>query len=160
MRHEPWAGPFESHEDYDERRDAYNAGYDNTMQQRDGDSGGGGGGCFLTTACIEFAGLPPDCRELAVMRGFRDRYIKSRPDGETILCEYYTTAPALVRAVKSSPERETIFSEALERIRMAVSHIEAGRFLEAFELYVVTYSTLLRRFTSSDVRQPLPNAQR
>jgi hypothetical protein len=35
MRHAPWAGPFESHKSYDERRDAYNAGYDNTNRQRD-----------------------------------------------------------------------------------------------------------------------------
>ena len=34
MRHEPWAGPFESTEHYQERRDAYNDGYDNAEEQK------------------------------------------------------------------------------------------------------------------------------
>jgi hypothetical protein len=147
MRHDPWAGPFESHKDHDARRDAYNSGYNNTNKQRDRDRGF----CFLTTACVEFAGLPLDCRELTVMRGFRDLYVKTRPDGESALRQYYATAPALVNAVKSSADSSTIFTETLNQIRLAVEHIEAGRLSEAFELYGATYSTLLNRFLPSNV---------
>jgi hypothetical protein len=48
-RREPWAKPFESFEHYDERRDAYNAGYDNTSKQK---YESGGGGCFPSTALV------------------------------------------------------------------------------------------------------------
>ena len=142
MRHTPWAGPFESHEAHSERRDAYNAGYDNTNRQRDRDSGI----CFLTTACVEFAGLPLDCRELAVLRRFRDLYVRSRPDGDYALRLYSATAPALIDAVKNSPDRTTIFTQTLQLIRLAVEHIEADRLTEAFELYRTMYCELLARF--------------
>lgn len=140
MRHDPWAGPFESHKSHDERRDAYNAGYDNTNRQRDK------GGCFLTTACVEFAGLPSNCRELTVLRRFRDLYVRTRPDGDRVLRQYCATAPVLVEAVRSSPDRTAIFNETLQRIRLAVEYIEAGRLSEAFELYGATYCGLLNRF--------------
>jgi hypothetical protein len=142
MRHDPWAGPFESHKDHAERRDAYNYGYDNTNRQRDRDNGI----CFLTTACVEFAGLPSDCRELTVLRDFRDSYVRARLDGDSVLRRYYESAPALVDAVRRSPEGSTVFAETLQKIRLAIDHIDAGRPSEAFDLYGATYSALLRRF--------------
>lgn len=33
MPHEPWARPFESTEHYQERRDSYNAGFDNATEK-------------------------------------------------------------------------------------------------------------------------------
>lgn len=148
MRHDPWAGPFESHESHSERRDAYNAGYDNTNRQRDRESGM----CFLTTACVEFAELPGDCRELTVLRRFRDLYVGSRSDGECALRHYCATAPALIDAISKGPERTATFTETLQLIRLAVEHIEAGRFSKAFELYRATYCGLLSRFVPSDDR--------
>lgn len=144
MNHSPWAGPFEPHEDHDARRDAYDAGYWNTLKQKDESSGSGG--CFLTTACVEFAGLPDDCRELAVLRKFRDEHIQRRSDGKAILATYYATAPALVRAIKDSPDSAAVFASALETIRLAVRYIDDRRFEDAFDLYAATYTQLTERF--------------
>src|SRR6185369_13695333 len=48
-RHDPWAGPFESHEHYQDRLDAYKAGYNNTANQK---WQSGGGGCFPSAALV------------------------------------------------------------------------------------------------------------
>jgi hypothetical protein len=66
------------------------------------------------------------------------------------LRQYYATAPALVDAVRNSPNRAVIFNETLQRIRLAVEHIEAGRLSEAFELYGATYCALLNQFLISN----------
>ena len=53
-------------------------------------------GCFLTSACVEAKGLPDDCRELTVLRNFRDTYLKASADGQRDVCEYYHVAPMIV----------------------------------------------------------------
>lgn len=45
--------------------------------------------CFLTKACVEYAGLPDDCPELQTIRKFRDEYIHSLPDGGSLVEDYY-----------------------------------------------------------------------
>lgn len=141
--HEPWCGPFESTEHYEERRDAYKAGYDNASD--DGPSL-----CFLTTACVEHAGLPDDCYELTVLRRFRDSYVANLPGGRSMLSEYYVVAPGIVRGIQRSDDREDVLRRTLATIRQAVEHIEAGRAFEAFTLYATMFTTLKQRYTAPD----------
>ena len=64
-----------------------------------------GSSCFLTTACVHYAGLPDDCEELTGMRNFRDAYLLSLPNGQAMYDEYYRLAPAIVEAIERSDER-------------------------------------------------------
>ena len=68
-----------------------------------------GGGCFLTSACVEAKGLADDCRELTVLRNFRDTYMKSTDAGCADICEYYHTAPIIVEKIKQLPNAMEIF---------------------------------------------------
>ena len=58
------------------------------------------GGCFLTSACVEAKGLTDNCRELMVLRTFRDTYLKNRECGCLDICEYYHVAPTIVEKIK------------------------------------------------------------
>mgnify|MGYP003307677071 CR=1 FL=1 len=66
-------------------------------------------GCFLTSACTEARGLPDDCEELTILRAFRDGYMKSLPQGQAEICEYYHIAPAIVEKIRSLPNATEIF---------------------------------------------------
>ena len=96
---------------------------------------GSGSSCFLTTACVEYAGLPDDCHELTTLRQFRDRYIANLPDGASLISEYYTTAPAIVSAVHAEPRRESILAGMLAEIQSIVSEIEESRNDSALKRY-------------------------
>jgi hypothetical protein len=89
------------------------------------------GTCFLTTACVEYAGLHDNCWELQMMRRLRDDYIKNLPDGNAFLAEYYATAPAIVTAIKSQSDHQSVFGALLDRVRAVARMIEQGRWEEA-----------------------------
>ena len=93
-------------------------------------------GCFLTSACVEAKGLPDDCRELTVLRHFRDTYLRSAPNGAAEICEYYHTAPAIVERIKSGTDANAVFSRIYEELVLpCVALIDAGRLSEAHEAY-------------------------
>lgn len=45
-------------------------------------------------------GLPDDCYELTVLRGFRDNYLKNRENGAQDIADYYRNAPQIVRSYR------------------------------------------------------------
>lgn len=91
--------------------------------------------CFLTTACVKFAGLDDDCHELVSLRRFRDSYVSSLPNGSALIAEYYSTAPEIVDAIDCSPNRAEILTGMLREIRGIVGEIESGRSRVAMTRY-------------------------
>jgi len=93
-------------------------------------------GCFLTSACIHARGLPDSCRELDVLRHFRDEYVAKLPGGESEIQAYYWLAPRIVQKIDNSPDRATwyefIYHEIVSR---CVDLISTGSSQEAFDLY-------------------------
>lgn len=97
---------------------------------------GSSGGCFLTSACVEARGLPDDCRELTVLRNFRDSYMKSTEKGQCDICEYYHTAPAIVDKIKKLPNALEIFDSIYNDLVIpCVALIDDGKNEEAYGAY-------------------------
>ncbi|MEO1487651.1 MAG: CFI-box-CTERM domain-containing protein [Bacteroidota bacterium] len=63
-----------------------------------------GGGCYLTTACVQHRGLADDCKELTVLRHFRNTYMRPTHDGKMLIRRYYDIAPRIVTAITSQPD--------------------------------------------------------
>lgn len=96
----------------------------------------GGGGCFLTSACVEAKGLPDDCHELTVLRKFRDEFMKSLPNGQQEIQNYYLIAPAIVNAIKGNTLSKEIFDSIYnELVIPCVELIEKGLLESAFQKY-------------------------
>lgn len=70
--------------------------------------------CFITTAVCEQAGLPDDCAQLTAFRAFRDGYLRSCPDGDALIAEYYDTAPGIVTCIDLCEDRAAAY-EAIRR---------------------------------------------
>lgn len=93
-------------------------------------------GCFLTSACTEAKGLPDDCKELTVLRSFRDGYMKHTENGASEICAYYHFAPLIVEKIKSSAESKTIFEQIYnELVLPCVELIEDQKNEEAHKKY-------------------------
>jgi hypothetical protein len=125
----PSQGFFESDDSYRERiseeADEYRASSDDSSSS----------GCFLTTACAEAAGLPDDCKELTVLRQFRDGFIAKLPDGPALIQHYYTVAPGIVARINTTPTKAEIFAGILADVRKAIELIEKGEGNAALNLY-------------------------
>lgn len=99
-------------------------------------NGGSSDGCFLTSACTEARGLPDDCEELTTLRAFRDGYMKSLPQGQADICEYYHTAPAIVEKIHALPNATEVFDRIYtELVLPCVELIHNGKNEEAYTKY-------------------------
>jgi hypothetical protein len=107
---------------------------------------GKSGGCFLTTACTQYAGLPDDCRELTILRRFRDTYVMSLPDGGEAVTEYYNSAPVLLKCIDSSDDRVNILSDIFRSVSTTVELVESGQCEKARATYESMFRTLKERF--------------
>ncbi len=101
------------------------------------DSGSSGSsGCFLTTACVEYKGLPDDCRELTAMRKCRDEWLVNQPGGRDEIDEYYRIAPRIVERIKARSDANDVLETLYqEYILPCVDAVEAGETVKAYELY-------------------------
>ena len=83
--------------------------------------------CFITTACVQYNGLSDDCKELTLLRAYRDNHLASTPLGLELIDEYYDRAPLLVQQLNQRIDRKSLYDELFERIRAACNLIECGQ---------------------------------
>lgn len=94
-----------------------------------------GGICFITTACVEAAGLPDNCTELETMRYLRDEYLAKSDEGKRTIREYYEIAPSIVEAIKRQANDHEIFCKIFRDIEKVVSLTNTGNSKEASREY-------------------------
>jgi hypothetical protein len=97
--------------------------------------------CYITTAVVDYLGLPDDCKALTVLRRFRDTYIVAGGDPSD---NYYRVAPTVVNRLSLAPDRELHLASLAATISEAVEEIEAGRNDNAYNLYKTKILTLAR----------------
>lgn len=98
--------------------------------------------CYLSTACIEYAGLSDNCDELNTLRFFRDNYIAHLPDGKSILEDYYTHAPIIMQNIKNLPNYEYVIKRIYEIVLEAVLYIKNKDYSKAMKCYSEMYIDL------------------
>ncbi len=107
--------------------------------------------CFLTTACTNAKGLPDDCRELTVLRAFRDGYLSDQDYGKDEISEYYRIAPAIVDAINSREFPCRIWEELyVNLVTPCVRFIEEDKNEEAHELYRTWVKNLSAEYLNKD----------
>lgn len=105
------------------------------------------GGCFLTSACVEAKGLSDECRELTVLRRFREDYLRTLPNGPEEIAEYYFVAPQIVSAIKQRDDALSVFGAIYETlVKPCVELIERGEKEDAHRLYRQTVRQLQAQY--------------
>ena len=91
--------------------------------------------CFLTTACVKYKGLPDDCKELTLLRKFRDEYMKKTEEGCALVEQYYEIAPGIVDKIDARNDKAEIYENIYKNILVCVENIENEKYEETFKLY-------------------------
>ena len=91
--------------------------------------------CFLTTACVKYKGLPDDCKELTLLRKFRDEYMKKTEEGNALVEQYYEIAPGIVTKIDARADKAEIYEKIYKNILLCVEKIEANEYEQTFKLY-------------------------
>lgn len=106
----------------------------------------GADNCFITTAVCSESGLPDDCRELTVLRAFRDRHMTANPERLQMLARYYSESPEIVAKINLHPDREQIYAQLRDTfIQPAVAAAEKGDDLLAEQKYVDGIDWIVQR---------------
>ena len=93
-------------------------------------------GCFLTSACVKSRGLSDDCKELTVLRAYRDGYLSSLPEGKSEVKHYYKCAPGIVKRIDSLPDAKARWDEIYrDLIARCVDLIEQSDLDAAHQIY-------------------------
>lgn len=105
--------------------------------------------CFLTTACVDYYGLPDQGYELTTLRNFRDTYLASTLGGKELIREYYTVSPQIVKLVNKDKEKRSIYTYIYSEVKNACAKIEAQHLLSAKRIYTTMVKTLMKRYSLS-----------
>jgi hypothetical protein len=104
-------------------------------------------GCYLTTVCVEHKGLADDCRELQILRNFRDEYVAKDVKGLMLIAEYYSKAPKIVKQINDSERRIAILEDLYSKILKTIELVENDENEKAFQMYYLTAVELETTFS-------------
>ena len=91
--------------------------------------------CFLTTAMCKYYGKADDCKELNLLRHFRDTWMSSSEEGKSLISEYYEIAPQIVEAIDNDRHPEQVYEMIKNIIDQCINLIDNGDNLECMNAY-------------------------
>lgn len=101
-----------------------------------GDNGGSGKKCFITGAVLFSLMAPDDCRELTVLRQFRDGFLRYMPAGNSLISRYYDVAPEIDTQITSREDAPVRYRSLFTHIDRAVNMVETGNYQMAYQIYI------------------------
>lgn len=107
--------------------------------------------CFVTTAVCCGLHKPNNCREIALMKQYRDEYLFRQADGEMLIKEYYDIAPTIVKRISqdASPEEKYLYLWN-NYISKCVALVEKQENEKCKQLYVEMMSELKEKYMVTD----------
>ncbi|MBN2731505.1 MAG: hypothetical protein JXR26_03650 [Balneolaceae bacterium] len=91
---------------------------------------------FICTACMQAKGLGRDCKELKILRSFRNEYAMGSLEGRQLIREYAEVGPTLVNVIESSHNRDQMYAAVYETLVLpAIDLIHEGRKEAAMQFY-------------------------
>lgn len=103
--------------------------------------------CFVTTAVCQGLRKPQDCKEIILMKQFRDGYFSESAEGKQLIQEYYDIAPTIVKRISREADPEEKYRYLWNTyIKKCVDHIENGRNEQCSSLYETMMSELKEEY--------------
>ncbi len=100
------------------------------------------GGCYLTTACVDFAGLSDDCNLLVSMRKLRDCYVAKQSNGNELISEYYAVSPKIVAAINQRNDCSQVYEIMLTELEKINEMVNCENYEDAASAYKAMYLSL------------------
>lgn len=92
--------------------------------------------CFLTNACCSYMGKADDCKELTVLRNFRDEYMLADEKMSQDVTLYYAIAPKLIKKIDVSEEKDAIYDDIYNNlVCKCIEMIENNQYEAAYNHY-------------------------
>lgn len=110
--------------------------------------------CFVTTAVCRGLQKSQDCKEITLMKQFRDVYFSKSEEGKKLIQEYYDIAPTIVKRIARETEPETKYLYLWNTyIKKCVDLIELGQNDQCSQLYKAMMTELRQEYMVTDMRE-------
>lgn len=110
--------------------------------------------CFVTTAVCRSLRKPGDCREIVLMKRFRDGYFSRSEEGKRLIEEYYDIAPTIVKRIaREADSGEKYLYLWNTYIKKCVDLIAAEENEQCGRLYRAMMSELKEAYMVTDRRE-------
>lgn len=107
--------------------------------------------CYITTTVCSGLHKAPGCRELVVMKKYRDEYLIKQEGGAEVIEEYYDIAPTIVKRIAKEDDPEGIYLYLWEHyLKFCVAMIDAGQFEECRDTYERMVEELRQEYIITD----------
>ena len=103
--------------------------------------------CYLTTACVNYKGLPDDCDELMVLRKFRDTYLRNKKNGKELIAHYYEYSPKIVDRIMAHKKRTEYLEGIYSIVTKCVDAIAINQHEYAYQSYSQMVVDLINELT-------------
>ncbi len=103
--------------------------------------------CYVTTAVCLSLGKQEDCREIRLLKDYRDGFLLSQADGKELIDEYYDIAPTIVNRINKLPDAKDTYHRIYRNyISPCIDLIDQERLDECKNLYVSMMQTLKQKY--------------
>lgn len=103
--------------------------------------------CYVTTAVCKSLHKPDDCRELTLLRNYRDTFMLETAEREKIVKEYYNVAPTIVKRIDRREDADEIYGAIWEQyLSRCIRLIEAEKPEECEKVYIRMVQELETRY--------------
>lgn len=103
--------------------------------------------CFITTAVCNSLNKSDDCYELTRFRRFRDHWLALQEDGPSLIEEYYTVAPKIVKKINEKANRADIYRQIWrDYLKPCLTLIEERNYTACKDLYVDMVKNLQKKY--------------
>ena len=103
--------------------------------------------CFVTTAVCCGLQRPQDCREIVLMKQFRDGYFTETQEGRSLIQEYYDIAPTIVKRIAREADSTAKYQYLWNTyIRKCVDYLEKGQNEQCSRLYQLMMQELKEEY--------------
>ncbi|MGI6175344.1 MAG: CFI-box-CTERM domain-containing protein [Christensenellales bacterium] len=93
--------------------------------------------CYITTATTKAVGKGDDCRELSMLRDFRDNWLQHQQHGERLINHYYMMAPIIVKRIDRRGDAQTVYKGIWDDyLKVCIREIEQGRYESCQKTYM------------------------
>lgn len=103
--------------------------------------------CYITTAVCQSLNLPEDCKELLMLKDYRDNILALEEDGEDIIHEYYNIAPTIIKRInKTENNAEEYHALYDDYISKCIENIENKQYEACKNHYIKMINNLKEKY--------------
>lgn len=103
--------------------------------------------CYITTAVCDSLNKEDDCRELNLLRDYRDNILAAETEGQELINEYYDIAPTIVKRINRSEGSDEVYSKLYDEfIVKCIKSIENYEYDKCREIYTEMVTELKKKY--------------